>query len=136
MEFSTYTGFYVYQFSVHKNLLLPPEQPEHFFGRRRSPYYATTVGAASVVITPIAAELPTCFNRCAPVQKLGQRIRFIGTLMSRLNDKRAGAIFVVTQRLHQEDLTGMLIEKGWDGLVLPAIAPRDTVIKIGADLIG
>ena len=57
---------------------------------------------------------------------------FTGTLMSRLNDKRAGAIFVVTQRLHQEDLTGILIEKGWDGLVLPAIAPRDTVIQIGS----
>jgi predicted phage terminase large subunit-like protein len=55
----------------------------------------------------------------------------IGTLMSRLNDKRAGAIFVVMQRLHQEDPTGILIEKGWDGLVLPAFAPRDTVIQIG-----
>ena len=51
--------------------------------------------------------------------------------MSRPNDKRAGAIFVVTQRLHQEDLTGILIENGWDGLVLPTIAPHDTVIKIG-----
>ena len=57
---------------------------------------------------------------------------FTGTLMSRLNDKRAGAIFVVTQRLHQKDLTGILVENGWDGLVLPAIAPRDTVIQIGS----
>ena len=56
---------------------------------------------------------------------------FTGTLMSRLNDKRAGAIFVVMQRLHPEDLTGVLIEMGWDGLVLPAYAPRDTVIQIG-----
>lgn len=56
---------------------------------------------------------------------------FTGTLMSRLNDKRAGAIFVVSQRLHQDDLIGNLIEDGWDGLVLPAIAPRDTVIQIG-----
>src|SRR5262249_52208522 len=56
---------------------------------------------------------------------------FSGTLMSRLNEKRAGAIFVVMQRLHQEDLTGFRIEMGWDGLVLPAFAPRDTVIQIG-----
>jgi predicted phage terminase large subunit-like protein len=56
---------------------------------------------------------------------------FTTTLMSRLNDKRSGAIFVVTQRLHQEDLTGILIEQGWDGLVLPAIAPRDTTLQIG-----
>ena len=59
-------------------------------------------------------------------------IWFTDTVMSRLNDKRAGAIFVVTQRLHQNDLTGILIEKGWDGLVLPAIAPRDAVVQIGS----
>jgi predicted phage terminase large subunit-like protein len=56
---------------------------------------------------------------------------FRSTLMSRLNDKRSGAIFVVSQRLHQDDLTGVLIEMGWDGLVLPAVAPRDTVFQLG-----
>ena len=36
------------------------------------------------------------------------------------------------QRLHQDDLTGHLMEKGgWDQLVLPAIAPRDMIIPIG-----
>jgi hypothetical protein len=38
---------------------------------------------------------------------------FTDTLSSRSNDKRTATIFVVSQRLHQEDLTGMLIEKGW-----------------------
>jgi predicted phage terminase large subunit-like protein len=56
---------------------------------------------------------------------------FTDTLSSRTNDKRTAAIFVVAQRLHQEDLTGMLIDKGWNGLVFPAIAPRDTLIKVG-----
>jgi predicted phage terminase large subunit-like protein len=56
---------------------------------------------------------------------------FTDTLSSRSNDKRTAAIFVVCQRLHQEDLTGMLIEKGWKGLVFPAIAPRDTLIEVG-----
>jgi len=56
---------------------------------------------------------------------------FFGTAMTRLNDKRAGAVFVVTQRLHQEDLIAALIERGWDGLVFPARAPRDMVIQIG-----
>jgi len=55
---------------------------------------------------------------------------FDGTLYSRLNNKAGGAIVVVCQRLHEDDLPGMLIEKGWDGLVLPAIAPRDTVIRL------
>jgi predicted phage terminase large subunit-like protein len=57
---------------------------------------------------------------------------FTDTLMSRLNDKRNGAVFVVAQRLHEDDLTGMLIDKKWDGLILPAIAPRDTLIQIGS----
>jgi predicted phage terminase large subunit-like protein len=57
---------------------------------------------------------------------------FMNTLMPRLDDKSAGAIIVVMQRLHQDDLTGHLIEKGgWDRLVLPAIAPRDTLITLG-----
>src|SRR5262245_6564303 len=50
---------------------------------------------------------------------------FTDSLESRPNDPRCGSIFVVTQRLHQEDLTGILKERGWDGLVLPAIAPQD-----------
>jgi hypothetical protein len=55
---------------------------------------------------------------------------FTGTLMSRLNDKRRGAVFVVGQRLHQGDLIGFLIENGWAGLTLPAIAARDMVIPL------
>lgn len=56
---------------------------------------------------------------------------FDRSLMSRLNDKARGSIFVVMQRLHQQDLTGHLIEKGgWDHLVLPAIAPDDRTIQL------
>ena len=36
---------------------------------------------------------------------------FTGTLISRLNDKERGAIVVVMQRLHQDDLAGHLIEQ-------------------------
>ncbi|MFY9760718.1 MAG: phage terminase large subunit [Xanthobacteraceae bacterium] len=56
---------------------------------------------------------------------------FRRTLMSRLNDKAAGTVIVVMQRLHQDDLTGHLLEKGgWNQLVLPAIAPRDMLVPI------
>ena len=35
--------------------------------------------------------------------------------MQRLDDKKTGAIIVVMQRLHDEDLTGYLLEKGgWE----------------------
>src|SRR6266853_5566735 len=45
------------------------------------------------------------------------------TLYSRLDDKEAGAIILVMQRLHEDDLTGHLIEKGeFEVLSLSAIA--------------
>lgn len=48
---------------------------------------------------------------------------FRTTLTSRLDNKRTGAIILVMQRLHEYDLSGMLLEKGgWDLLSLPAIA--------------
>ena len=57
---------------------------------------------------------------------------FMGTLVSRLNDKATGAIILVMQRLHEADLTGHLLEAGgWDHLCLPAIAEADEAIPIG-----
>ena len=48
---------------------------------------------------------------------------FENTLLSRLNDKAQGAIIIVMQRLHLEDLVGHVLESGpWDVLRLPAIA--------------
>ncbi len=51
------------------------------------------------------------------------------TLASRLNDKASGAIICVMQRLHENDLSGVLLEQGgWDHLSLPAIATEDQSI--------
>jgi predicted phage terminase large subunit-like protein len=49
---------------------------------------------------------------------------FSNTLVSRLDDKRKGAIIVVMQRVHMDDLSGYLIESPdeWTVLSLPAIA--------------
>jgi predicted phage terminase large subunit-like protein len=49
---------------------------------------------------------------------------FKNTLLSRLDDKRTGAIIVVMQRVHVDDLTGFLLEQSdeWEVLSLPAIA--------------
>lgn len=56
---------------------------------------------------------------------------FHTTLASRLNDKKRGAILLVMQRLHQNDLAGMLLESGeWDELSLPAIAIEDESIPL------
>ena len=87
----------------------------------------TGLGADTLIVDdPLRAD-----EAYSETAQMNANTWFTGTLISRLNDKRAGAIFVVTQRLHQGDLTGILIENGWDGLVLPAIAPRDTVLHIG-----
>jgi predicted phage terminase large subunit-like protein len=57
---------------------------------------------------------------------------FTNTLLSRLDDKRTGAIVVVMQRVHMDDLTGFLTEHSneWEILSLPAIAPRDETIPL------
>jgi predicted phage terminase large subunit-like protein len=54
------------------------------------------------------------------------------TLLSRLDNKVHGAIVVVMQRLHQDDLSGHLLERGgFEHLCLPAIAERAEIIQLG-----
>lgn len=53
------------------------------------------------------------------------------TLASRLNDKSSGAIILLMQRLHQNDLSGMLLEAGgWEHLKIPAIAVEDQIVPL------
>lgn len=54
------------------------------------------------------------------------------TLYSRLNDRLNGAIIIVMQRLHEDDLVGHVLEKeDWEVLSIPAIAPEDCRYAIG-----
>ena len=57
---------------------------------------------------------------------------FMNTLLSRLDDKRTGAIVVVMQRVHIDDLTGFLLAQSdeWDVLSLPAIAESEEAIPL------
>lgn len=58
---------------------------------------------------------------------------FDHTWATRLDDKQHGAMVLVMQRLHPEDLSGYLLAKGgWEHLCLPAIAPERTKIQVGA----
>ena len=51
---------------------------------------------------------------------------------TRLNDKQKGAIVLVSQRLHQDDLVGHVVASGtWERLTIPAIATDPTRYKIG-----
>jgi predicted phage terminase large subunit-like protein len=54
------------------------------------------------------------------------------TLLSRLDDKVRGAIVLVMQRLHLDDLAGHLIEKGgFEQLCLQAIAEEPQTVPLG-----
>lgn len=51
-------------------------------------------------------------------------------LSTRLDDPKRGAIVVIMQRLHEQDLTGhLLAEQGWEHICLPAVAERHEVWK-------
>jgi predicted phage terminase large subunit-like protein len=57
---------------------------------------------------------------------------FHNTALSRL-DSTDSLIIVTMQRLHEQDLSGILIEKGWPSLVLPAIATETQTYVISGD---
>ncbi len=56
---------------------------------------------------------------------------FDTALVSRLNDKEKGAIVIVMQRLHEDDLIGHVMHAGgWELLSFPAIAEENSVFAI------
>jgi len=58
---------------------------------------------------------------------------FLDTGLSRLDDKATGAIVLVMQRLHPDDMAGRLIQAGgWEVLELPAYTDRDRFYDLGA----
>jgi predicted phage terminase large subunit-like protein len=51
--------------------------------------------------------------------------------LSRLNDKRAGCIILIMQRLHENDLVGHVLEQeAWEVVLFPAIAEEDQAYVI------
>jgi len=60
---------------------------------------------------------------------------FSSALSTRLNDKRDGVILSIQQRICEDDLPALLMEKGYACLSLPAIAEQDQTVEIGPDLV-
>ena len=58
------------------------------------------------------------------------------TIHSRLDDPENGAIVIVTQRLHSDDLCGTVVKSSneWTVFSVPLIAMRDELIQIGDGL--
>ncbi len=56
---------------------------------------------------------------------------FDSTLYTRLNNKKTGAIVIIMQRLHQDDLVGHVLDKGeWVLVSIPAIAMEDCTYQL------
>ena len=90
---------------------------------------ATSVGG---VLTGRGGDVIIVDDPTKPDEALSESQReaanewFSHTLYSRLNDKRTGAIVIVMQRLHLEDLVGhVMAQEPWEVISLPAIAPED-----------
>jgi predicted phage terminase large subunit-like protein len=85
-------------------------------------------GDIIIIDDPIAAM-------AALSQKSREHVRdwYFNTLLSRLDDKQNGAIVLVMQRQHEDDLAGVLLRGSdeWTVVNLPAIAERDEQIPIG-----
>ena len=58
---------------------------------------------------------------------------YYNTVASRINNQHKGAIIVICQRLHIDDLVGMLLrsEENWTVVILPAIAEKEEEVLIG-----
>jgi predicted phage terminase large subunit-like protein len=69
------------------------------------------------------------------IQRQAANEWFSHTLYSRLNNKRHGAIVIIMQRLHEDDLVGhVLAQEPWEVICFPAIAEKDEVHEIATIL--
>jgi predicted phage terminase large subunit-like protein len=97
--------------------------------------YATSLGGT---LTGRGADLIVLDDPQKPDEALSEALRnsagqwFDTTLLSRLDSKSDGAVVIVMQRLHEDDLAGRLLEKGgWQHLKIAAIAEQDERIPVG-----
>lgn len=81
-----------------------------------------------IVDDPVIPE-----NMRSPLERQKVKDIFESTIFSRLDDKQRDAIVVVMQRLHEDDPTGYLLERGgYKHLSFPAIAVEDQLIQVSA----
>ena len=98
--------------------------------RKATSVYGTLTGLGGDLFIIDDPQKPVDAQSEAQRNRLNQWVS--NTLMSRLDSKERGAVIVVMQRVHLNDLSGYLIESGgWTVLSLPAIAEQDETIAIG-----
>src|SRR3984893_17574441 len=105
--------------------------------------FVTTMGGSrlatsvSGVLTGRGADVIVIDDPLKPDEALSDARRatcnnwYDTVLLSRLNDKRAGCIILIMQRLHENDLVGHVLEQeAWEVISFPAIAEEDQVCVI------
>lgn len=111
-------------------------QKHKFVTTARGFRFATSVGGTA---TGEGGDVLIVDDPLNPLQAMSKPRRdhantwFDQTFSTRLNNKKTGRIVIVMQRLHPEDLSGHLLNKGgWEHLKLPALAEAPHSIRIGA----
>jgi predicted phage terminase large subunit-like protein len=119
--------------------------PRTVISRQRSAIhdFETTAGGGRLATSPAGTltgrggDIIIVDDPIKPDEALSETTRdsvndwFSSTLVSRLDDKNAGSIIIVMQRLHEYDLCGMLLDRGgWTHLNIPAIATSDEIIRL------
>jgi predicted phage terminase large subunit-like protein len=120
---------------IFRTRLAPHRQAvQEFITTRQGYRLATSTGG---VLTGRGADIILIDDPLKPEEALSNTLRqacndwFVHTLYSRLNDKRGGAIVIIMQRLHEDDLVGhVLAQEPWEVLSFPAIAEADEAHRI------
>lgn len=102
---------------------------DDFMTNKQGGRMATSVGG---VLTGRGADILIIDDPVKPDEAFSETTRekanqwFETTALSRLNDKRNGAVIIIMQRLHLDDLTGHVTDKdAWEVVSLPAIAEEE-----------
>lgn len=114
------------------------QNEKHKFVTTQNGYrFATSVGGS---LTGEGGDILIVDDPHNPQQLMSEKYRtktlewFSNTFISRLNDKKNGAIIIVMQRLHPNDLVGYLLDKkdnNWTVLSIPAVAEKDAYYSMG-----
>jgi hypothetical protein len=115
--------------------LAPQRQAvQEFITTRQGYRLATSTGG---VLTGRGADLVLIDDPLKPEEALSKARReatnewYANTLYSRLNDKCSGAIVIIMQRLHEDDLVGHVLgQEPWEVVCFPAIAEAGEVHEI------
>jgi predicted phage terminase large subunit-like protein len=132
------------KFSRECRILMSSPFYRALFGTRLSPLkqaveeFVTTAGgyrlATSVggVLTGRGADCIIIDDPLKPEEALSEALRqgvndwYDNTLYSRLNDKARGAIVIIMQRLHEDDLVGHVLgQEPWEVVSFPAVAEKN-----------